>query len=468
MQRRSGSGQPVKGQRTVRPKARKAPTAEACAADLQEQVAALTRELKEARERQTATADILRVIARTPEDSKRALDAIAETAMRTFDADAVNFRRIEGNVLRIVGAAGSIVPRLREAMPDLDEPTDPAVRSVFDNRQISIEDRRVALANERGEMARLLRKLPVRSQAFTPRSRQGEAIGVMIVARSEVRPFKQAELDLMMGFADQAVIAIENARLFKDLRESLEQQTATSEVLSVISSSPGHLEPVFQSMLDNAVRICEAKFGFMNRYDGNTWKIIAVHGAAPAYTEFLQQHGYRRPGPETVSTRIATTKQIVHVADMPASRGYTERDPVVVAAVELGGVRTMLGVPMLKEGELVGAILLYRQEVRPFTDKQIELVKNFAAQAVIAIENTRLLSELRESLQQQTATADVLKVISRSATDVQPVFETIARSAVDLCGATYGIVFRYDGELITMAAHHNLDHAAKPSIEFGR
>ena len=176
----------------------------------------------------------------------------------------------------------------------------------------------------------------------------------------------------------------------------------------------------------------------MNRYEGDAWKIIAVHGVAPAFTEYLQQHGYKRPGPETVSARIATTKQMVHIADLVTSRGYIERDPVVVAAVELGGVRTLLGVPMLKEDELIGAILLYRQEVRPFTDKQIELVKNFAAQAVIAIENARLLNELRESLEQQTASADVLRVISSSPGELAPVFQSMLENAVHICQASFG------------------------------
>ena len=249
-----------------------------------------------------------------------------------------------------------------------------------------------------------------RTIATVPMLKDDELVGVISIFRQAVHPFSDKQITLLANFAAQAVIAIENTRLLNELRQSLEQQTATAEVLGVISSSPGDLKPVFDAMLENAVRICDAKFGFMNRYDGDTWKIAAVHGAALAYTEYLQQRGYQRPGPETVVARIASTKQIVHIADLAASRGYAERDPVVVAAVELGGVRTLLGVPMLKEDELIGAILLYRQEVRPFTDKQIELVQNFAAQAVIAIENTRLLNELRqrtdnlsESLEQQTA-----------------------------------------------------------------
>jgi len=297
-----------------------------------------------------------------------------------------------------------------------------------------------------------------------------ELVGAITIMRQEVRPFTDKQIELVKNFAAQAVIAIENTRLLNELRqrtddlsESLQQQTGTSEVLRVISSSPGDIAPVFGTMLEKAVRICDASFGMLFRAENGAVSAAAMFGVPPAFVEFWQR-GPQRPGPRTALGRIIETKATVHIVDVTTEPAYVEGEPVFVAAVNLGRFRTILTVPMLKENELIGAIAIYRQEVRPFTDKQIELVSNFAAQAVIAIENARLLTELRESLQQQTATADVLKVISRSATDVQPVFETIARSAVDLCGATYGIVFRYDGELITMAAHHNLDDAALEAV----
>src|SRR6516164_3847299 len=239
-----------------------------------------------------AQADILRVIASTPEDSTRALDTIAETAVRMFNAASVSLRRVEGNVLRVIGAAGPSAAKVREILPDFPlESPDPAARSVFDNRQIHIEGRRAVLPNEGGEIARVLPALPLGSQAFTPLSRQGEAIGVMVVTRSEVRPFQQIELDLMRGFADQAVIAIENARLLSELRQSLEQQTATSEVLTIISRSPAGLEPVFQAILANATRLCGAKFGTLNLYDGEVVHRSASYNVPPEYAEMRLRMG---------------------------------------------------------------------------------------------------------------------------------------------------------------------------------
>ncbi len=302
---------------------------------------------------------------------------------------------------------------------------------------------------------RMVELAGARTNLIVPMLKEGEFVGTISIYRQEMHPFTEKQIELVKNFAAQAVIAIENARLLNELRqrttdltESLEQQTATSEVLRVISSSPGDLKPVFQAMLENATRICEASFGNLLLPEGDTFRRVASHNAPSNFAAFMAKEPFIHRSRSPSLNRVIETKQTDHIADIAA-------DEPEQAIVKLGGARTLVTVPMLKENELIGAFGIYRQEVRRFTDKQIELVKNFAAQAVIAIENTRLLNELRQSLEQQTATADVLRVISSSPGELQPVYDAMLQNAVRLCDAKFGNIYRWDGDVLNLVATHN-------------
>ena len=431
-----------------------------------------TDDLSEALEQQTATSEVLGVISSSPTQAQPVFEAMVGRAAQMCQAHFSAVARFDDGLLHLV-ALNNLSEDEIKAFHSLF-PRPPARnfvmgRAFVDGQPVQFDDVLAELDYDSRTREVLQRTLKYRTFMAVPILKEGNPIGVIGCARREVRPFTSGQIELVKTFADQAVIAIGNVQLFdevqartRELGEALEQQTATSEVLQVISSSTGDLEPVFQAMLANATRLCEAKFGVLLLCDSGGFRTVALHNAPPAFAEERRRNPLIHPPPGTGLRRLAETKQVAQVADMMQLKAYIDGDPFVVNSVDLGGYRTVINVPMLKENTLIGAISIYRQAVRPFTDKQIELVTSFAKQAVIAIENTRLLNELRqrtddltESLEQQTATSEILRVISASPTDVQPIFDAIVRSASRLCGGEYAIVTRYDGELLHLAAQHN-------------
>jgi len=444
-----------------------------------------TTELTESLEQQTATANVLRVISTSSTDIQPVLDTIVRTAGELCASEyAALFRLQDGNYHAAAwNNAATEWAKYHSEHPIRVDRGSLVGRTALERSAIHIVDCLADPEYAMHEAARLGRQ---RSMLGVPLLHNGIPIGVIGLLRTVVKPFTEKQIELVTSFADQAVIAIENARLLSELRESLQEQTATSEVLQVISSSPGDLQPVFAAMLEKAVRICDAKFGNIYRCDGDTFHLVATHNTPAAFAEARRRSPFRA-NLETPFGRMIATKTAIQVANLAAEQVYTERNPWTVAGVELGGVRTILAVPMLKDNELIGALTIYRQEVRPFADKQVALVTSFATQAVIAIENARLLGELRQrtadlsqrttdltkALEQQTATADVLEVISRSAFDLQAVFEAVAESSVRLCGADRAFIFRFDGELLRMVVAYNsspefAEWVAKNPIRPGR
>jgi GAF domain-containing protein len=432
---------------------------------------ASNRELTTALDQQTATSDILRVISSSPTDVQPVFDTIVRSAVRLCDGLFSALFRFDGELIHHVAQHNYTPKALEEARrlyPARPSRGQGSGRAVLERAVVNIPD--IERDLEYQDLA-LPRAIGFRSGLFVPMLREGVPLGVIAVARAEPGPFSDNEIELLKTFADQAVIAIENVRLFKelearndDLTESLEQQTATADILRVISASPTEVQPVFEIIAERAMKLCEAEAGVVSRLDGELIHLAAIHGWTPEDTEAVRRAHPMLLNAESVTARTIRNRAVVHIQDVLADPLYEHRALALKDTALAARYRLALGVPMVREGQVIGAIFVARAAPGQFSDRQVALLKTFADQAVIAIENVRLFKELAArnrdltvALEQQTATSEILRVISSSQTDVQPVFETMAANALRLCDAKFSAIFTFDGELIHLAAHHNVN-----------
>jgi GAF domain-containing protein len=430
-------------------------------ADLQRKLAERTAERDEALAREIAAAEMLQVINSSPGDLAPVFEAMLEKAMRLCEAAFGILFTLDGeaSVVRALhnvptAFADYLVREPPRAAPDtllgqvIDAQAPAQAADILDSKPYR---QRVPLWVASAELAH------IRTLLVVPLVKDDAVVGVVTVYRTEVRPFTEKQIALLQNFAAQAVIAMENARLITETREALDQQTATAEVLQLINASPRDLKPVFEAMLERAVRLCEAAHGYLYTYDGERFAPVAMHGDA-TFADWLRQQAPIVGMATSPHGRIAQGERFVHIGDVLQDDAYRNQVGYFHEACNRAGTRTFLAVSLRKDDALLGTIHVYRREVRPFSEKQIALLQNFAAQAVIAIENARLLTETREALEQQTATAEVLQVINSSPSDLTPVFDAMLERATSLCEAVYGSLWTYDGQRFYPVAFHGAPH----------
>jgi GAF domain-containing protein len=385
-------------------------------ANLERQLAECRAEIAEAREQQTATTEVLQVINSSLGDLSPVFDAMLERATRLCAAPSGLLWTTIGERFQAVAIRGmstEFVEFIRDPdnQPRMVASNLPIGRVVRGEPLVHVLDLMAGeVTHEPPAVQKLVELGGFRTILALPLRNDAALLGAFVVGRREVRPFTERQIALLQNFAAQAVIAMENARLITETREALEQQTATAEILGVINSSPGDLAPVFDTLLEKAMHLCEAAFGEFIVAEGDRVRAVAVRGAPAAFAENRRRSGSPTPG--SIMARVLAGEPVIHTLDAKDDELYRRGDPHREVLVDLAGARTTLAVTLIKDGAVLGAIHIYRQKVHPFTDKQIALLQNFAAQAVIAMENARLISETREALEQQTATAEVLQVIN--------------------------------------------------------